>query len=256
MKKSLFTVMTAIAAACMITACGSGSASTETKAEESAAETSTDAESSEASETSEWKPSGEVKFIVCSKAGGGSDIYTRKMIDIINGNGIADTNFVVDYMTDGGGETGRQYVADAKKGDELLVAMEYGGFANMLLNTNYRIDNFRCIALVGEECQLLLSTPECKYADLGEAIEAAKSGSIVSIAGSGQADQQMYELMMEQFGLDETQLTYIRCSSTSDAIVECMGNHADYVLARASACQSYAESGGPCTGGCTSGESF
>ena len=240
MKKTLFAVMAALTASVMLAACGGG-AKEETTASSETTESSVSTE--ENAEASDWKPSGDVKFIVCSKAGGGSDIYTRKMIEIINGKGIADTNFVVDYMTDGGGETGRQYVADAKKGDDLLVAMEYGGFANMLLNTNYRIDNFRCIALVGEECQLLLSTPNCKYADLSEAIEAAKNGTIVSISGSGQADQQMYDLLKEQFGLDQTQLTYIRCSSTSDAIVECMGNHVDYVLARASACQSYAESG-------------
>ena len=43
--------------------------------------------------------------------------------------------------------------------------------------------------------------------------------------------------------LDETQLTYIRCSSTGEAITNCMGGHCDYVFARASACISYAESG-------------
>ncbi|MBO5493913.1 MAG: hypothetical protein J5974_11350, partial [Pyramidobacter sp.] len=134
-----------------------------------------------------WKPDGEVKFVVCSSAGGGSDIYTRKMIDIINGEGIADTKFVVDYMTDGGGESGRQYVSKARRGDRMLVAMEYGGFANMLLNTTFRIEDFRCVAVVAEECQILLATPKVKYASLKDAIEAAKNGTIVTIAGSGQA---------------------------------------------------------------------
>ena len=190
-----------------------------------------------------WKPKGDVKFIVCSSAGGGSDIYTRKMIEIMNREGISDANYVVDYMTDGGGESGRQYVAKARKGDELLVAMEFGGFANMLKNTNVRMDDYRCIAVVGEECQILLSSPTCKYESVEAAIEAAKAGTVVSIAGSGEADSMMYELLREQFGLDETQLTYIRCSSTSEAITNCMGGHCDYVFARASACISYAESG-------------
>lgn len=247
MRKAL-SVFLAATCALSLTACGQSSKPAETnaaaKTEAAAATTAaeTKAAETEVAAAPAWTPSGEVKFIVCSSAGGGSDIYTRKMIEIINGNGIADTNYVVDYMTDGGGETGRQYVADAKKGDELLVAMEYGGFANMLLNTSYRIENFRCIAVVGEECQLLLSTPDCKYADLNAAIEAAKGGTVFSVAGSGQADQQMYDLMREEFGLNESQFTYIRCSSTSEAIVNCMGGHSDYVLARASACQSYAES--------------
>lgn len=248
MRKILSVMFATVLAASLAACSGGGTAATTaantTAAAEKAETEGTETEGAEETEAvSTWTPSGEVKFIVCSSAGGGSDIYTRKMIEIINGNGIADTNYVVDYMTDGGGETGRQYVADAKKGDELLVAMEYGGFANMLLNTSYRIENFRCIAVVGEECQLLLSSPDCKYSDLTEAIEAAKNGTVVSIAGSGQADQQMYDLMKAEFGLDESQLTYIRCSSTSEAIVNCMGGHSDYVLARASACQSYAESG-------------
>lgn len=248
--RKLLSVILAATCICSLTACGQNSKQAETTAAETKAATEAAAETKAEAKTetettaagSTWTPEGEVKFIVCSSAGGGSDIYTRKMIEIINGNGIADTNYVVDYMTDGGGESGRQYVADAKKGDQLLVAMEYGGFANMLLNTSYRIENFRCIAVVGEECQLLLSTPDCKYADLNAAIEAAKGGTVVSIAGSGQADQQMYDLMREEFGLNDSQLTYIRCSSTSEAIVNCMGGHSDYVLARASACQSYAES--------------
>lgn len=227
MKKYVSFLLAAILCLACLTGCG-GSQSTSGSGD---------------SENTAWAPSGEVKFIVCSSAGGGSDVYTRKMIEIINGNGIANTNYVVDYMTDGGGETGRQYVADAKKGDELLVAMEYGGFANMLLNTAYRIENFRPIAVVGEECQLLLATPDCKYASLMDAIDAAKGGTVVSISGSGQADDEMYQLMRDEFGLSETQLTYIRCSSTSEAITNCMGGHSDYVLARASACQAYAESG-------------
>ena len=190
-----------------------------------------------------WTPKGEVKFIVCSSAGGGSDIYTRKMIEIINKNGISDANFIVDYMTDGGGEAGRQYVADARKGDELLVAMEFGGFANMLKNTAYRMDKYRCVAVVAEECQILLASPNCKYASIEEAIEAAKNGAVVSVSGSGEADSMMYELMRDQFGLTEAQMTYIRCSSTSEAITNCMGDHCDYVFARASACISYVESG-------------
>ena len=190
-----------------------------------------------------WKPDGEVKFVVCSSAGGGSDIYTRKMIDIINGEGIADTKFVVDYMTDGGGESGRQYVSKARRGDRMLVAMEYGGFANMLLNTTFRIEDFRCVAVVAEECQILLATPKVKHASLKDAIEAAKNGTIVTIAGSGQADQQMYSMMCKEFGLTSSQMTYIRCSSTSEAITNCLGGHSDYVFARASACISYAEAG-------------
>ena len=200
MKKTA--LFSAVLAAFLLTACSGGSQPATTAAP-AASSPAAGSAAPAATESSSWSPSGEVKFIVTSKAGGGSDIYTRKMIEIINSKGISDTNFVVDYMTDGGGESGRQYVADAKKGDELLTAMEYGGFANMLLNTSYRIEDFRCIAVVGEECQILLATPNCKYADLKDAIEAAKGG----------------------------------------AIVECMGDHSDYVFARASACQSYAESG-------------
>lgn len=194
-------------------------------------------------DTKNWRPKNEVKFIVCSSAGGGSDIYTREMIDIVNNDGIdANTKFVVDYMTDGGGESGRQYVADAKKGDELLVAMEYGGFANMIINTNYRIENFRPIAVVAEECQVLLAQPTGKYKTFKDAVEAAKNGTVVSIAGSGQADDQMYQLLRDAAGLTDAQLTYVRCSSTSDAITDTMGGHSDFVFARPSACVEYVES--------------
>ena len=243
MKKHLLAGLMACSMVLGLVACGTTStpaASTTTKTEEAvAAET----QSGTAEVAGTWAPTDEVKFIVCSSAGGGSDIYTREMIDIINNDGIsADTNFVVDYMTDGGGESGRQYVADAKKADNLLVAMEYGGFANMLLNTSYRIENFRPIAVVAEECQVLLAQPTGKYENFEAAVEAAKGGTVVSIAGSGQADDQMYQYLRDAAGLTDAQLTYVRCSSTSDAITDTMGGHSDFVFARPSACVEYVES--------------
>ena len=236
MKKHCFMLAAALSFSMVLCACGTSNG----KASQGS-DAGTEEKSAETGEST-WEPKGEVSFIVCSSAGGGSDIYTRKMIEIMNGEGISNANFIVKYMTDGGGETGRQYVADARKGDEVLVAMEYGGFANMLLNTGYRIENFRPIAVVAEECQILLAKPDGKYASVDAAIEAAKGGTTVSVAGSGQADDQMYQLMKDAFGLDETNFTYIRCSSTSDAITSTLGGHSDFVLARASACISYVES--------------
>ena len=58
-----------------------------------------------------WKPTKNVEWVVTSSPGGGSDIFTRTITDIIARNKLVDQTIVINNQTDGGGEVGRLRVS-------------------------------------------------------------------------------------------------------------------------------------------------
>ena len=238
-----------LASAMMLTACGGAAtpapaASSEAApaASSEAAEPAAEAEAP-AEEAPAWKPDGTVTIVCLSSAGGGSDNNTRAVIEEFSKIGV-DTNFVVDYQNDGGGAVGWTNVAETKGDDQLLMCYGFGDVINQVDSSSpYGAANYKALAIVCSEGELMLQTPDCPYADFKEAVEAAKGGKVVTIAGSGGVDPLAYKQLLDVTGLTEDQMVYVRHNSTSEAIVTELGKHADYVVAKPSSCQSYVESG-------------
>lgn len=250
MKKFVSTLLVAMVSVSMLAACGSATKDTVSEEQEqtesvNAGEETTSAESESAEEetaASTWIPEKAVSLICCSSAGGGSDINCRAVIEDFGKIGI-DADFVVDYKNDGGGAIGWQYTAKAT--DEYTVmCYGFGDTINMVDNTEeYRMDAYKGVAIVSAEQEVLLSSKNCKYADFNEAVEAAKNGTVVTIAGSGGVDLIIYKKLLETTGLTEAQLSYIQHNSTGEAIVTMLGDHSDYVVCKPSSSISYVESG-------------
>ena len=153
-------------------------------------------------ETAAFVPSKNITWICTSSAGGGSDIFSRKIADIMkNDNLVNGQTIVVSNETDGSGEVGRNKVATMKAGDAdyTLLTFNSGDLMPMVKNTKNRSSNFRILAIMAVDKQLLFSCPgsEAKtdYAkaggdqnDFAAAIEAAKNGTFVVIGGSKGAD--------------------------------------------------------------------
>lgn len=195
--------------------------------------------SSVAEET--FTPEKTISLVCVSSAGGGSDINCRAVIDTFGKIGV-DANFIVDYKNDGGGAVGWQYTAKAD--DEYTVmCYGFGDTINMVKNTDFRMKDYRGVAVVSAEQLALLSTPDCKYADFKEAVEAAKNGTVVTIAGAGGVDLIIYNKLLEVTGLTEAQMTYVQHNSTGEAVVTMLGNHSDFVICKPSSSISYVESG-------------
>lgn len=249
MKKEIATLLTVGLTLSMITGCGAkeekaASTTAETVAEtpEKAAERPAEDAAKPREEAVGWKPDKSVSIVCLSSAGGGSDINTRAVIETFGKIGV-DADFVVDYKNDGGGAVGWQYVAEAKGDDNLLMCYGFGDVINQVDANLYGVDSYKAVAVVSAEQEVLLSTPECKYADLKEAVEAAKAGTVVTIAGSGGVDPITYAKLLEVTGLTEAQMPYVQHNSTGEAVVTMLGNHCDYVVAKPSSCISYVESG-------------
>lgn len=233
-----------------LTACGGGKkeeapASAETTAasgEKAEAET----EAKEAAAASDFELKDTLNWVVTSSPGGGSDIYTRMISDImtkedmVNGQTIIVTN-----KTDGGGEIGRNEVANTKgkKADCTLLTFNSGDLMPMVQNTKNRAANFKIIAIMAVDKQLIFKGEQTKYADFAEAIEAAKAGTEVVIGGSKGDDVATYEAMLEEIGVGKDKMKYITYDSTGDAITAALGGHVEFVISKPAAASEYVEAG-------------
>lgn len=208
-------------------------------------------------ETGEFVPTKTVTWVCTSSAGGGSDIFSRMITDIMTSeNMVNGQTLVVDNQTDGAGEIGRNKVATTKAGDAdyTLLTFNSGDLMPMVTNTKNRAANFRILAIMAVDKQLLFSCPasdsKTDYAknggdqtDFAAAIEAAQNGTFVVIGGSKGDDITTYQKLLEELGLTESQMGYITYDSTSDAITAALGGNVDFVISKPAAASQYVESG-------------
>ncbi len=193
-----------------------------------------------------FAPTKEIEWIVTSSPGGGSDIYTRMISDIMAREGLVTKTFLVNNKTDGGGEVGRLQVSQTRAGTQAnhtLLTFNSGDLMPMCLNTNNRIENFTPLAVMAVDKQLLFVTPEGKYQTFQAAIDAAKGGTQIVIAGSKGDDIATYEALIAELGVSENQMAFITHSSTGDAITAGLGNHVDIVLSKPAAAAQYVLAG-------------
>ncbi|MGN8818392.1 tripartite tricarboxylate transporter substrate-binding protein [Oribacterium sp. HCP28S3_H8] len=229
------------------TAAGSSQAEkTETSAAAgTSAEASSDTGTEAAGSESAWKPEKTINWMVTSSAGGGSDLFTRTIGDIMTKENLVNgQTIVVTNKTDGAGEIGRNEVATTKNNaDYQLLTFNSGDLMPMVTNTKNRASNFRILAVMAVDKQLLLSDSATPYKDFAEAIEKAKSGTVVHVGGSKGDDIATFKKLLEEIGVTEDQMTYTTYNSTGDAITAALGGHVDYVMAKPAACTEYVTSG-------------
>lgn len=124
-----------------------------------------------------FTPKETINWTVTSSPGGGSDIYTRMISDIMTKENLVNGQpIIVTNKTDGSGEIGRNEVATTKgsKADYTLLTFNSGDLMPMVQNTKNRSSNFRILAIMAVDKQLIFKGEQTKYADFKEAIEAAK----------------------------------------------------------------------------------
>ena len=192
-----------------------------------------------------YKPDSNITWIVTSGPGGGSDIFTRMISDVMTTEKIAESTFVVTNKTDGGGEIGRNEVANLKgdKADNTLLTFNSGDLMPMVENTKNRAANFKILAIMAVDKQLIFKGEQTKYETFANAIEAAKNGESVVIGGSKGDDIATYEAMIEEVGVSKDNMKFITHNSTGDAITAALGGHVEFVLSKPAAASQYVEAG-------------
>ena len=192
-----------------------------------------------------FKPTKDVSWVCTSKPGGGSDIFTTQIKDAMKVNGITDANIVTEYITDGSGEVGRLQVSTTNKAkaDYTLLTFNSGDLMPMVKNTDNRVENFRPLAIMAVDKQLLFVGEQSQYSSWQEIMDARKSGAKIVIAGSKGDDIETYNKLIAELGVPESQLSYIANDATSGAITSLLGGHVDLCMSKPAAASQYVEAG-------------
>ena len=222
-KRSILLTAALMAAAALVTGCGEGSGS-----------------------GGPFEPKDNINWIVTSSPGGGSDIYTRMISDIMTKENLVNgQTIIVTNKTDGSGEIGRNEVANTKgkKADYTLLTFNSGDLMPMVQNTKNRSSNFRILAILAVDKQLIFKGDHTKYADFSQAVEAAKSGTKVVIGGSKGDDIATYDALIAELGISKDVMSYITYDSTGDAITAALGGHIEFVISKPAAATEYVAAG-------------
>lgn len=194
---------------------------------------------------SDFSPKKTVNWTVTSSPGGGSDIFTRKIADIMTGEDFVNgQKIIITNKTDGSGEIGRNEVSRLKRNaDYRLLTFNSGDLMPMVMNTANRSSNFRILAIMAVDKQLIFKGKDTQYTTFLEVIEAAQSGKKVVLGGSKGDDIATYQALIAEIGLTEDQLTYVTYDSTGDAITAALGGHVELVISKPAAASQHVEAG-------------
>ena len=118
-----------------------------------------------------------------------------------------------------------------------------GDLMPMVKNTDNRVENFRPLAIMAVDKQLLFIGEQSKYSSWQEVMDALKNGQKIVIAGSKGDDIETYNKLIAELGVPESQLSYIANDATSGAITSLLGGHVDLCMSKPAAAAQYVEAG-------------
>lgn len=197
-------------------------------------------------ELEHFYPTETIDWYCTSSPGGGSDIFSRHIADIMTAeNMVNNQTIIVTNKTDGSGEIGRNEVAGitGKRADYTLLTFNSGDLMPMVKNTKNRSANFRILAIMAVDKQLIFKGTKTEFNDFAEAIEAVKEGRQIFIGGSKGDDIATYEKLIEELGFTKEMINYITYDSTGGAITAQLGGHIDFVISKPAAASEYVTSG-------------
>lgn len=137
-------------------------------------------------------PNKTLNVIIPFGPGGGTDLYLRKIMEIMQKEKIYTENVKIENREGGSGAVGWGFL-ESKKGDPYYVAPTSGSFFTtpLVSNTNFNYETFTPIALMGADDQLLLVKEDSTFNELDGFIDAAKNGKRMKIGGVGQVSDEM-----------------------------------------------------------------
>lgn len=238
MKKKFLSILASLLILASLAACGGSPSAPSAPADGGGKD--------EAAQTEQtFAPKGNIDFLVSSKAGGGSDIFTRSITDIASKKGIVTNAFVVNNKQDGNGQIARRDVKDAKgdAADSTLLCFSTGDLSSMLSNGGLTMADFRPIAVMAADKHLMFTNAKSsKYASFEEAVEAAKAGEQIIVGGTSSDERNVYDMLVQSLGLEDN-FSYIVFGSSSETMTALLGGHVDLGLSKPAASKEYVLSG-------------
>lgn len=180
-----------------------------------------------------FKPTRHVEVVVHTGPGGGSDVFARVLIGLIESARLLPVRAVVVNKPGGGGAAAMSYVAE-KKGDAHTLAVYSVLWMSMTLTSAEARVSFKeltPIANLVHDPELMVVKADAPYRTLGDFIEAAKKApkQLRQTGGSIEARGNLIrQLLQRQTGAS---WQYIPFPGGGDRIAAVLGGHAQLIVA-------------------------
>jgi tripartite-type tricarboxylate transporter receptor subunit TctC len=147
-------------------------------------------------------PNRPVEFVISTAPGGGSDIYARYIIGVIEKLQLSPQTFLPVNKEGGAGAVAMQYLA-SKKGDPHAIMITLNSFITtpMLQKLPFTTQSFTPIALLALDSFFLWVPADSSFQSLDDFLNAAKEREItVGGTGSKQEDEILFTLIRMRAG--------------------------------------------------------
>lgn len=168
-----------------------------------------------------------IELVVHTGPGGGSDIFTRVVADIIAKDKLLPTPMVVLNKAGGGGAIAQNYVV-GKRGDPYTV---YAIAAALMVaipirnGTDTGLDKFHPLGLLGFDLNALTVRPDSPYKTVRDLIEAARAnpkGINISVGSVGSSSHSVPFFLEKLAGV---RFNVVHMKSGAEAVTTMMGGH-------------------------------
>lgn len=181
---------------------------------------------------STWTPTRPVELIVQASAGGGSDIFARKMGDLLTKEKLVSQPINVVNKPGGSGAVAYNYVLQ-KKGDPHYLATVTLSFLTTPLQEKpgYTYTDFTNLVTLAVDDFVAVVKAESPYQSLGDLITAAKAKpKEIKVGGTqvGSSDSIIPALIEQAAGV---QFNYVTFKSGGEANAALLGGTVDWVAA-------------------------
>ncbi|MCE8023171.1 Bug family tripartite tricarboxylate transporter substrate binding protein [Billgrantia aerodenitrificans] len=133
-------------------------------------------------------PSERLNYIIAFGPGGGNDLMSRTVVDILNDYDLyGGQNIVVANRAGGSGAIGYSYVK-RQQGNPYVATSTSGNFITtpLIADTDWNYSDFTPIALLASDAMFLVVREDSEYRSVDEFVEAAQSSRII-VGGTGSA---------------------------------------------------------------------
>lgn len=196
-------------------------------------------------EPTAWVPEKDVEVVIPFSAGGGSDVFARKVLEIIAKNNMAPVNFVPVNKPGGSAVVGYTYM-NAKGVDDYVMATTSSSFYSQPLTGNSPLscyDDFAFVAHMAKDPSLFAAKKD-SFKTLEEVVEFAKANpGKLKYGGTGNVsdDAILMYMINELAGIE---LTYVPYDSGAEVLAAILGGHIDVCAISPSEAGEHLTSGG------------
>ena len=165
-------------------------------------------------------PPKEINGVIQWGAGGGTDSLMRPLS--VLAQDILGANIILTNKTGETGSIATQYVYDqAADGTNLLMGAENPALYDKLGISDLTYDDFECVFLIGDETTGVVVGKDSPYNSLTELVDAAKSGTEVTLAttGTGGLPWEVAAMITGITGAEFTQKEYSSDASAKEAVL-------------------------------------